>query len=172
MLRIMELDLSGRRLVLRVIASVTFSALTFALLFSPIFFWVLPSGASAFLLTTRGGLGSKLLSSLISPEAPTLGLFIVMLVFAWVLLRGTKVEGLLTILNGLAFAAYVYALFQGGTIQLEAVGKAFGTSDATLNLSLDATTVMLAFLVPPFLTIARGVALIVRRHSQQAYLER
>jgi membrane-bound ClpP family serine protease len=95
----------------------------------------------------------------VSPTAPTLGLFIVLLVFTGVLLRGTSVYGLLLILNGVAFLPYVYSLFQGGVIRVGAMGDAFGATNANLRLSIDVTLIMVAFMVAPALTIFKGFVL-------------
>jgi hypothetical protein len=155
--RILGLELSGRQIVLRVIEAVVLSMLMFVL-----FFYLptaLPSEISGFVSVTSGGLGSALLSKLIEPTAPTLGLFIVLLVFAAALVRGTRVYGLLLVFNGLAFVIYVYSLFQGGVVQVQAMGNAFGASGASLGLSLNLNLIMLAFLVPPTLTVVKGFIL-------------
>jgi hypothetical protein len=158
--RILGLEMTGKQIVYRMLEAVVLSMLAFVLLFYiPS---VLPSTISGFVTVTAGGLGSALLSKLIQPTAPTLGLFVVLLVFAAALLRGTRIYGLLLALNGLAFILYVFSLFQGGTVQVQAVGNAFGASGATLSLSLDLNLMMLAFLVPPILTVVKGFLLMRR----------
>jgi glucan phosphoethanolaminetransferase (alkaline phosphatase superfamily) len=162
--RILGIDLTGKAIVLRVIEAIFFSMLAFAF-----FFYVptvLPSSVSGFVTVTGGGLGSHVLSNLIAPTAPTLGLFIVLVVFAGVVLRGSRVYGPLLVLNGFAFALYVYSIFQGGVIRVQAMGDAFGATNASLSLSLDVTWIMVAFMVPPALAILKGVILI-RRPSKR-----
>lgn len=162
--RVLGLQMSGAQLVLRVIEAVVSSMLAFALLFyMPT---VLPSRVSGFVSVTAGGIGSALLSGLISPTAPTLGLFIVLFVFAAALLRGSGAYGWLLVLNGVAFSLYVYSLFQGGVVQVRAMGDAFGASDATLALSLNFSLLMAVFLVPPILTVVKGLLLIRGRSDR------
>lgn len=120
---------------------------------------ILPSRISGFVTVSAGGLGSQLLSKLIQPTAPTLGLFIVVLVFAGVITRGSGAYGLMVLLNGLAYLLYVYSLFQGGVVQAQATGEAFGSTQATLNLSIGLNLMMLAFMVPPALTVVKGLVL-------------
>jgi hypothetical protein len=154
--KVAGLQISGRGIVLRLLQAVLASMAAFIVLFYlPT---VLPSELSGFLVT-NGGLGSQVLHSLISPTAPTLGLFIVILVFTGALLRGSSAYGLLLVLNGLAFVLYVYSLFQGGVIRIQATGNAFGSSNASVSLSLDLTLIMLAFMIPPALTVVKGVIL-------------
>lgn len=152
--------------ILKLFEAIAASMVAFILLFyAPT---VLPSRISGFVTVTAGALGSQLLSKLIQPTAPTLGLFIVVLVFAGVLSRGSGAYGLMVVLNGLAFLLYVYSLFQGGVVQVEATGDAFGSTQATLDLTISVTLMMLVFMIPPALTVVKGMLLMRKSPEQKA----
>jgi len=155
MVRMMGLRITGKRLIARLILATVISSIAFFLLF------YLPQNITTFasgtILVTRSSIGSQVLSSLVSPTQPTLGVFIAMLVFAGVLLRGSRVFGPILIQNGLAFLLYVYSFFQGGIFHFSATGSVFGVAEASLQLSADLTFLMALFLVPTALTIVKGV---------------
>lgn len=156
--KILGLELSGSAIVLRFFEAALFSMLAFALLFYvPT---VIPPNLSGFVNLSGKKIGTSVLSKIIQPTEPSLGLVIVLLVFAGVLARGTNVYGYLVALNGVSFWVYVYSFFQGGVVKVVAVGTAFGASNATLNMSLDATLLMFAFMVPPALTVVKGLLLV------------
>jgi hypothetical protein len=155
MSRFLGLNVTGAGLLLRFIEATALSILTFALLiYLPANLLSITSGT---LLVTVSAIRSQALASLISPAQPTLGLFLVMLVFVACVFRGTRVYGPLLIQNGLAFSVYVYSLFQGGQIHLAAIGNVFGATGASLELVVDATILMVLFEVAPLLTILKGI---------------
>jgi hypothetical protein len=155
--RFMGLELSVVAILTRVVEAVVFSMLAFVLLFYiPA---IVPTGLSGFVNVSGKGIGSSVLSKIIQPTAPSLGLFIVLLVFGATLARGTAVYGPLLVLNGIAFLVYVYSFFQGGVVRVTALGTAFGATGSTLSISLDAWALMAAFMLPPVLTIVKGLLL-------------
>jgi hypothetical protein len=152
---VLGLHVSKRVVAFRFVLALALAILTFVfLIYIPA---NLPAIASGTFRVTESPFGSEVLRTLVAPTQPTLGLFIVMLVFAGVFFRGTKVYGPILIQNGLAFMLYVYSIFQGGVVHLEVFGSAFGASEAELELSLSVSPLMLLFLIPAALTIMKGI---------------
>ena len=146
--------MTGGAFLTRIAIAVAFSALTFF-----IFTYVpanLSSLAGGIFPSSGQPVVKQTLSSLVDPSKPTLGLFLVMMVFAGVLLRGTPEYGLMLALNGLGFALYVYYFFSGGVLDLTATGTALGVGNVAISLVVNASTLMYLFLVPPLLAFAKG----------------
>lgn len=163
--RLLDLEMSGGKVALRLVLAAVFGGLAF------IVFYYIPSALGAFLAQAAGSGGSSasnIASALINPQLPTLGLAIAVLVFLGVMLMGTKAYGPALIVIGLAFVAYVYTVFQGGIINLT-VPKGVQYS-ASGNVAIDVALLMYLFMLGPILTILKGVVIVVIKPagSQQA----
>jgi hypothetical protein len=151
--------------MVRLVSAIVFSALTFF-----VFTYIpanLTSLASGIFPSSGQPVVKQTLSSLVDPSKPTLGLFLVILVFAGVLLRGTPQYGLMLSLNGLGFALYVYYFFSGGVLDLRATGAALGVSNVAISLLVNASTLMYLLLIPPLLTFAKGMMMLARSASAE-----
>jgi hypothetical protein len=163
--RILDLDLKTGSMVIRLALVALFGSLTFIVFYylpTNILNFIkgaLPSGSSA-------AAASGIVSSLIPSSLPYIGLGLTALVFLGVVLRGTKVYGVIQILCGAGFAAYVYVALQGGVVKLTIPpGLAQGT---TGSLNLDLSLLMLLMLIPPILTIVKGALLILLHPAKQS----
>jgi hypothetical protein len=158
--RFFGLAVSGRNIVVRFLLAFLFSMFAF------VAFVVLPSRianlASAFFPLTAGTIGATVASSLIAPSEPTLGLLIVLLMFAGVFLRGTNLYGPLLILNGLVYVVLVYTFFRGGLLDLSALGDVFGAQATRITVTADTRVLMTVLLIGPALTILKGLLLMRR----------
>ncbi len=160
--RLLDLKLTGAKLALRLALAILLGGLAFVL------FYFLPASASSLLgnsLSTAGIPGaSGVVSSLINPSLPLIGLAAALFVFLGVLLRGTRIYGPIVIVTGLVFAAYVYTAFQGGTISLTLPPGLQGNASGTI--AINASTLMYLFLLGPVLTILKGVVLTVMKAEE------
>jgi hypothetical protein len=157
--------MTGRELMVRIASAIVFSGVTFFI------FTYIPANlswlAGGIFPSSGQPVVKQTLSSLVDPSKPTLGLFLVMLVFAGVLLRGTPQYGLMLSLNGLGFALYVYYFFSGGVLDLRATGSALGVSNVAISLLVNASTLMYLLLIPPLLTFAKGMMMLARGASAE-----
>lgn len=157
--RLLGLDVSGASLALRVVLGIVFGGLALGLLY-----YIpanLGSMLSSYLPASTKAVATGVVSSLLSPSLPLIGLVAATLVFLGVLLRGTRVYGVILLANGLVFVAYVYTLFQGGTITLSLPSGL--PSSLSGSLSLNVGSLMLIFLIAPILTVVKGIVLTVTK---------
>lgn len=153
------LQISGVRLALRVVLAVVIGGLAFVL------FYYVPSHLldliDRFLPPGSQSVVSGIVSNLISPTLPTIGLALSAFVFLGIILRGTKVYGPILVLNGLSFLAYIYTALHGGTVGLTLPSDLLqGVSG---GVTVDLSTLMLIMLLPSLLTIVKGAVLTVSR---------
>ena len=157
--RLLDIEVSGASLALRVVLGVVFGGISFVV------FYYLPANLGNFLSSAlpaaSRAAAAGVASALINPSLPLIGLAAAALVFLGFLLRGTKAYGLILVLNGIVFLAYVYTAFQGGTITLNL--PAGLPSSASGNISLNASNLMLLFLLAPLLTVVKGIVLTVMK---------
>ena len=152
----MGLQLSSASLAIRAISGAVFAALIF-LVFS-----YLPANAPALvsgsLPSSSATAASSVTSALIGSTLPIIGLVLAILVFTGMIVRGSRVYGMVLILIGLLFAAYTYTIFRGGSIGITLPSNL--PLGASGNLAIDASLLMFVLLVPSLLTVAKGVLLL------------
>jgi len=142
-----------------VVLGVVFGGLSFVV------FYYIPANlgnllSSALPAASRAA-ATSVVSALISSSLPLLGLAATALVFLGMLLRGTRAYGIILLLNGAVFLAYVYVVFQGGTITLSLPPGL--PSSVSGNVSLNMSNLMLLFFIAPILTVIKGVVLTVMK---------
>ncbi len=147
--------MSGGRFGLRVVLSVIFGAVAFAL------FYYVPASLGPLAANLAGpanaSAATALANSLVSPTLPMVGIAVAALVFVGFFLRGTKAYGPVLVVLGLALLAYVYVLFHGGTT--DASIPALSQYSASGTVSIVLANLMYLFMLPPLLTVAKGVVL-------------
>ena|GEM_PF-1928480 len=107
---------------------------------------------------------SWLTPQIIPRTLPLIGLIVTVLTPAVILLKNTKAYGPLTTLTGLAFTAYVYTALQGGFITITVPKIPPIGLEATITMA--ATALMYLFLLPPTLTIVKGILITVEAVSR------
>jgi hypothetical protein len=157
--RLLDLELSQKSLVFRLVSGILAAALTFLV------FYFIPANimtlVSGFIPSNARAAVNAVLSSIISPAMPLLGLFLTVLAFLSSLLRGSKVHGPIIILEGLCFIAYLYLTFQGGIITITLPKELLRGLSASLQLGL--VNLMLLCMVPSLLTVVKGVILTLKK---------
>jgi hypothetical protein len=157
--RILDLDLSGLRLALRLAAAVVVGGFLFLVLY------FIPSNLSAVIGTIGSRLSimlpvneiSPLLQGLVPSILPAIGLLIAVLVGLRIVFGKTLIEGPLVSTVGLVTLVYVYISFQGGTLRFAIPqGLVPGVSGA---VSLTFTIIMVLFLAAAGLTVVKGILL-------------
>ena len=155
MVRLLGVEMSGGKFGLRVVLAVVFGALAFAV------FYYVPASVGPLAKQLAGPANASavgtLVDSLVSPSLPLVGAAVAVLVFVGVFLRGTKAYGPVLAVLGLALLAYVYVLFQGGTVH--ATIPQLSKYAASGSIAVDLTDLMLLFMVPAALTLVKGVVL-------------
>jgi hypothetical protein len=106
----------------------------------------------------------NLITGLFGPSLPTIGLVLGGLTFLGILLKSTKVEGGVLILNGLFYSLYTFFLFHGGTLNIGIpAGLVQGISgDFVIILPL----IMFLLMLPELLTIAKGSVMLVEANRK------
>jgi hypothetical protein len=117
----------------------------------------MPSEASATLGTV--------LSSVVNPVLPVLGLLLTALVFLVTVLGGSRLHGPLLILEGACFSAYTLLVFQGGTVSMSLPSELLQGIGA--NIYLDLRVLMLIFLAPSALTMIKGLAIALKGNNPE-----
>jgi hypothetical protein len=153
--RLLGLEMSGAKFGLRIFLAVVFGALAFAV------FYLVPASIGPLAKQVAGPANASavgaLVDSLVSPGLPLVGIAVAALVFVGVFLRGTKAYGPVLVVLGLALLAYVYALFQGGTVHVTI--PQLSQYAASGSIAVDLTDLMYLFMVPAVLTLLKGVVL-------------
>lgn len=162
MVKILGLELTVASLALRLVLGAFLCAGAFLI------FYYLPAN---FVKLASGAMGgeippaaSGLLSSLIDPLLPQVGLVLAAAIFICALLRGTKAYGPVTIALSLVYAAYVVLWFHGGAISIAVPEELLGGElpfGASLSVIVDMPLLMVLFLVPALLGVIKGVLLIL-----------
>jgi len=152
--KVLGLEITTRKLVLRIIGAII-AFLAYFFIFS-----YMPSNPNTFMRLF--GLDFDLQSFFrINPYIPIIGLGIAASLALGVLLRRAKGEGLANIAGGALIAVYIYLLLDGGVIKIRIPeGLAQGLS---ADVTLDLITLMYLFLIPPLLTIVKGLLQLIKR---------
>ena len=160
--KILDLELKATSLALRVVIGVIAAAITFLISY------YLPANLLSLLsqflpaqaLPPPSTL-EPLLSSIINPMLPMIGFVLTVLIFLEYLLRGSKAYGPILILTALSLIAYLYLLFNGGTMAIALPASIFmGTS---VDMALDLTIMMILLMLPSILNMIKGMVLITRK---------
>lgn len=158
MVKLLGLELSGGAFGLRLAAAIILGSVEAFL------FYYLPTNvgslASGYLPSSYSSQINSVISGVVSPLLPILGLVIAVLGFLGILLKGTKIYGLIIALIGATFAGYTYLFFQGGTIRLNMPPGL--VQNVTGQISLELDLVMLLLIVPSLLTIVKGGVLLMQ----------
>lgn len=159
--KLIDVEVSGGGLAIRLVTGIVGAIIAFILLF------FIPTSAASLVsgsvpASFASGINS-LISSLVNPVMPPLGLLVAVLVFLSALLRGTKIYGLIVILLGIFYLAYIYLFFHGGTINIQVPqGIAQGVSG---SIVVELNLLMLLFMIPSILTIIKGIVLSLPKSS-------
>jgi len=156
--KVIDLELTGKSLVIRLAAAAFLSLLSFAVLY------YIPANLAGIIQRIAGvyptqSVINTLISSLVSPQLPLLGLVITILVFMATLLNGSKVYGPILTVLGLTFIAYITTLFHGGSLEVT-LPQGIGVSG---SVKVGLSTLMLLFTIPAALTLVKGVVITVAR---------
>ena len=160
--RILDLELSGGKLALRVVLAAVFAVL------AALLFYYVPASIGSFAKSLGGASNAStvesVVNSLVSPNLPMIGLAAAAMVFVGVLLRGSRVYGPILVVTGAVFLAYVYVAFQGGTISLDIPqGQQLSLAG---SVSIGLSGLMFLFMLAPLLTIVKGVVLTVMKPGE------
>jgi len=160
--KILDLELKASSFALRIVVGIIAAAITFFVLY------YLPANLLSILsqfvpaqALPDPSILNPLLSSLVNPSLPMIGLLLTVLVFLECLFRGSKAYGPILMLTGLGFIAYLYLLFQGGTLSMTVPPSLLMGISA--GVALDLTTIMLLFMLPAILTIIKGAVLMTKK---------
>jgi len=164
------LRISLGRLVLRGVLAFIAAFFTFALLY------LIPLD-----IAELAGMGAppqlqpqvaQIVAGIIHPALPALGLALTPAVFLAVLLRGSRVYGPLVIVESALSFAYVFFAFQGGTFTIDIPQSLISSISAlplgiqlSIFLQVNLAFIMILFLVPCALGIAKGALLTLRKRS-------
>lgn len=162
--RILDLQISTLRLVLRVIYAVILASIDifiFYILISPndtLLRRFLPASISSHLTTA--------LSSFVSPTLPLIGLAMAALIFLDTIFKQTRIEGAFVMITGGLFAWYTYAIFDGGTMNL-AIPSGL-VQNVTGNITIQASLIMWLFILPSLLTAVKGALMLYNSNKKKA----
>ena len=152
------------RYIKRVIAAIMLAALTLVILY------LMPRAIQLIIAQSSDAQLQSLLTQILNPIIPTIGVFTSALVFASILLRKTKLEGPMLILLGISLIGYSYILFQGGSINIQIPSSILQNVindqipiDLTANLTISLTTFMLVSMITSTLIIFKGAVLTYSR---------
>ncbi|MEN3016877.1 MAG: hypothetical protein ABC585_03330 [Candidatus Methanosuratincola petrocarbonis] len=162
MVKLLGLVLSRTSLALRLVLGLLLGAAGFLI------FYFLPANlvelASAAVGEEIPPAVAGLLSSLVDPYLPAVGLALAATIFLCTLLRGTKAYGFVTVALSLLYAVYVVLWFHSGTVSI-AVPEALLGGDLPFGISLsirvEMPLLMGLYLVPAALGIAKGALLVL-----------
>jgi hypothetical protein len=169
--KLLDLEIGTASLVIRVILGLICAGIVFFL------FYYLPVNLKAildFVLFTKVPLSGNIISgatgdvlrALVLPLLPYLGLVLVVGTFLEILMRGTKIYGPILIVSGAFWLMVLYIVFEGGNIVFTLDQNLFSSISETLSsfalrISIGLTPIMLIFMLPSILTIAKGVVLVM-----------
>ena len=104
-----------------------------------------------------------IVSALVSPALPFIGLFLTVAVFLEIFLKDTEVYGPLLMLSGSGFIAYILVAMHGGIIQMVVPSNLL--MGISLNLAVGLTFLMLIMLLPSALTVLKGLILTFKKRN-------
>ena len=157
MVKFFDLDLSPRSICVRVASAIIFASLEGFL------FYYLPthlaSLLSLYLPRNSSSNIQSMIAALVSPALPLTGIAISLIAFFGILLRGSKIYGIILVVDGILFSFYTYLFFQGGTMLVKIPsGLVQGISG---SVAMDLTLVMWLLILPSLLTIVKGGVLLL-----------
>lgn len=157
--RILDLELTGTKLVLRLFAAAILGGLAFLVLYyipanlSAIIKWLGSSLPATFPVNEL----ADFVQQAVSPLLPALGLTIAIFIVLVFIFRKTKLWGPLVFATGLVGLIYGYMLFQGGTMRFTFPNNIIPNTSASISITLN--VIMLLFLAAPALTVIKGILL-------------
>ncbi|MEN3052359.1 MAG: hypothetical protein ABC606_00980 [Candidatus Methanosuratincola petrocarbonis] len=168
MAKLLDLEVSRASIAARLILGVLLGALGFLV------FYYVPANflrlASDVLRMEIPPQAAGVLSSLVDPALPLVGLALAPAIFLCALFRGTKAYGPLTVALSLLFAAYVFLWFHGGAISLALPIDPIGGGvpmELSLSIRVEMAMLMALFLIPPMLGVAKGVLLMLEKDRRR-----
>ncbi len=150
--RILDLELSTPRLIGRIVVATIFAGIdffVFYVLISPNDTFIARFLPASFYSTLHNAM-----SSFVSPELPTIGIIIAVLIFCEQIFKGTRIFGAFLIIMGALFSWYTYAFFQGGTMTMDIPGGLIPGISGTVIVH--AYVLMWLLITPSLLTILKG----------------
>lgn len=164
MVKLLDIEMSGGGLVLRILAALILFSLSCTVLF------LAPRVAMDFSKGIENLQIQEMVNQLLDPVTPSIGLVVSVNVLLLVIIRRTKLEGPALICLGVGLFAYGYTLFHGGVILLQVpvtgLQQALGFNvpmSIQATITLGTATLMLASICPSILIIFKGVLLTVMR---------
>ncbi|MDG6904392.1 MAG: hypothetical protein JRN20_01250 [Nitrososphaerota archaeon] len=154
--KILDLEISTPRLVLRVIYAAILASIDifiFYILISPndtLLQRFLPPSISSQLTSA--------LSSFVSPTLPTIGLVMAALIFLDTMFKKTRIEGAFVMITGGLFAWYTYTIFGGGTMNLAMPSGL--VQNITGSITVQASLIMWLLMLPSILTVVKGALML------------
>jgi len=164
LVKLLDIEISGARLALRVLIALFLSALSLTVLYiAPITIMNYLNGIPSTQL-------QSLMRQLLVPTVVYIGLIVSALVLITVTLRKTRLEGPILIGLGVFLLAYWYIIFHGGTLTIsipvteiqQALGYNVPVSIAA-SVTVNLTTLMLASMLTPLIIIVKGALLTAER---------
>jgi hypothetical protein len=161
--RILDLEISTPKLIMRVIVAFILAGIDF------FFFYVLISPNDTFLQKilppSISSHVQSAMSSFVSPSLPLIGLAIVALIFFDQIFKGTRIEGAFLIIMGSLFAWYTYTIFGGGTMNLN-IPQGL-VQNISGNITVHAALLMWLFILPSLLTVVKGALMLYNSNKRK-----
>jgi len=152
--RLLGLELTRRGLALRAAAATA----TF-IIYITIFYYIPSNLISVAKLFTADVNLPDLFT--VSPLVPIIGLGIATSHSLGVFFRKTRAEGVATIAGASLLALYIYYLLNGGIISIKIPEGLI--QNVSIRAVIDLTTLMQLFLIPPALSIIKGILKLLER---------
>lgn len=131
-----------------------------------LFFYVIPANLTdlvSLAVPSQAEALKGIVSALVNPVLPLIGLFLTVIVFLEILLKDTRAYGPLLILSGSGFIAYILVAMHGGIIKLAIPPDLL--MGVSLNLIVDLMLLMLIMLLPSALTVLKGLIITFRKRK-------
>jgi drug/metabolite transporter (DMT)-like permease len=166
--RILDLQISIPRLIGRVILAFILAGIDFFI------FYILISPKDTFiqhyLPATFSSHLTTAMSSFVSPTLPFIGLVIAVLIFFDQIFKQTRIEGAFLMIMGALFAWYTYAIFEGGTMNLN-IPKGL-IQNISGNITIHATLIMWLFILPSLLTVVKGALMLYSSNKRKPQVQK
>ncbi|HZW55543.1 MAG TPA: hypothetical protein VFF30_04575 [Nitrososphaerales archaeon] len=149
----MGLEISGASLALRMVLASLSAAASFAI------YYYVPANignlVSSYIPSTVASGVSGILAGFVSPFLLIIGLLIAVFSFLSILLKGTKIYGVVVMMTGALFAIYTYLVFQGGSISVN-IPQSSLIQNVSGSIQVQLSLLMLLFILPSLLTVVKG----------------
>ena len=166
--RILDLQISTPRLIGRIILAFILAGIDF------FFLYVLISPndtfISRFLPASISSHLSTAMSSFVSPTLPLIGLLMAVLIFFDQIFKQTRIEGAFLMIMGGLFAWYTYAIFEGGTLNLNIPSGL--VQNISGNFTVHAALLMWLFILPSLLTIVKGALMLYNSNRRKPQVQK